>query len=87
MFKGDRVAVDFQPRITTPFSTGNITCVLEVGDTAAAHNVIVTIGSKSQPTLLLPGIRVEKGLVIKGWKSTATLTPLNVFGNVNRISS
>ena len=68
-------------------STGSITGVLEIGDTVAAHNIVVTVTSKSQPVLILPGLRVEKGVVIKGWKSTATLTPLNVFGNVNRISS
>ena len=68
-------------------ATGSITCVLEIGDTAAAHTVTATISSKAQPTLLLPGLRLEKGVVVKGWKSTATLTPLNVFGNVNRISS
>jgi len=68
-------------------STGSINCILEVGDTLAAHNIIVTVTSKAQPVMILPGKQIEKGLVIKGWKSTAALTPLNVFGNCNRISS
>jgi len=68
-------------------STGTILCNVEIGDTDATRKVSVNISSKAQPTLILPGIRYKKGCVIKGWKGTATLTTLSVFGNVNRFSS
>jgi hypothetical protein len=68
-------------------STGSIVLNLEIGDTDAVRKETVTISSKAQPTLVLPGIRLSKAVPIKGWKGTATLTTLAVMGNVNRISS
>jgi len=68
-------------------ATGTIALELEIGSTATAHVQVTNISAKAAPTLVLPGLRVEKGVAIKGWKGTATLTTLAVYGNVNRFSS
>lgn len=68
-------------------STGTINCTIEVVDTTAAHTFSHSISSRAGQILVLPGIRLNGAATLKGWKGTATLTPLSVFGFVNKISS
>ena len=64
-------------------TSGTVDLTVEYGDTS--HPVVQTLTGKAGKTLVLPGLIGNTSLVIKAFKSSASV--VGVSGFVNRISS
>lgn len=64
-------------------ATAAVTLTIEYGDTA--HPIVQTLSAKTGHTLVLPGLLGNTSLVIKAFKSAATV--VGVTGFVNRYTT
>lgn len=65
-------------------STSSVALDVEYGGTATADNIEITIPGESGLVLVVPGLFLNNGLVVRAWAGTTNV--LAIHGYVNRVS-
>lgn len=65
-------------------STSSVALDIEYGGTATADNIEITIPGESGLVLVVPGLFLNNGLVVRAWAGTTNV--LAIHGYVNRVS-
>ena len=65
-------------------STSSVALDIEYGGTATADLIEITIPGESGLVLVVPGLFLNNGLVIRAWAATTNV--LSIHGYVNRVS-
>lgn len=65
-------------------STSSVKLTIEFGGTTSAENIEITIVGESGLVLIIPGIPLTGGLIVRAFAGTANV--INITGYVNRIA-
>ena len=65
-------------------STSSVALDIEYGGTATADQIEITIPGESGLVLVVPGLFLNNGLVVRAWAGTTNV--LAIHGYVNRVS-
>ena len=65
-------------------STSSVALDIEYGGTATADLIEITIPGESGLVLVVPGLFLNNGLIVRAWAATTNV--LSIHGYVNRVS-